>query len=64
MKEVKENCLKEIFLNVLKAIFVIFYFLMLNIAYTKFDIKYIERATQLFTMIFLFSAIYLIEKAH
>lgn len=64
MKEVSEKYLKEIYLNVLKAIVILFYFLVLNLAYEKVNSEYLERGIQIFTMIFLFIAIYIFEKAY
>lgn len=64
MKEVKEKYLKEIYLNVLKAIVVILYFFVLNVAYENISTEYIELGIKIFTMIFLFIAIYIFERAY
>lgn len=64
MKEVNEKYLKEIYLNILKAIIVVLYFFVLNLACEKVSAIYLERGIQIFTMIFLFIAIYIFEKAY
>lgn len=64
MKEMGEKYLKEIYLNVLKAIIIIFYFLVLNLSYEKLNVEYLEKGIQILTMIFLFIAIYIFEKAY
>lgn len=64
MKEIDEKFIKKIYYNVLKAIFIIFYFLMFNLAYAKINDQLFEKGYQLFTMIFLLIAIYLFEKAY
>lgn len=64
MKEVDEKVLKDIYLNILKAILVIFYFLIVNLIYEKINDEIFKRAVQVCTMIFLLIAIYLFEKAY
>lgn len=64
MKEVDEKVLKNIYLNILKAILVIFYFLIVNLVYEKINDEIFKRAVQVCTMIFLLIAIYLFEKAY
>lgn len=64
MKEVNEKYLKEIYLNILKAIIIVLYFFVLNLACEKVSAIYLERGIQIFTMIFLFIAIYIFEKAY
>lgn len=64
MKEVSEKYLKEIYLNVLKAIIVVLYFFVLNLAYENVNSEYLEMGIKIFTMIFLFIAIYIFEKAY
>ena len=64
MKEVNEKYLKEIYLNILKSIIIVLYFLVLNLACEKVSAIYLERGIQIFTMIFLFIAIYIFEKAY
>lgn len=64
MKEVSEKYLKEIYLNVLKAIIILFYFLVLNLVYEKVNSEYLEKGIQILTMTFLFIAIFLFEKAY
>ena len=64
MKEVNEKYLKEIYLNILKAIIVVLYFFVLNLAYENINSEYLEIGIKIFTMIFLFIAIYIFEKAY
>lgn len=64
MKEISEKYLKEIYLNVLKAIIIIFYFLVLNLSYDKLSVEHLEIGIQVLTMIFLFISIYIFEKAY
>ena len=65
MKEVKEKYLKEIYLNILKAIIIVLYFFILNLSYENINNEHlIELGIQIFTMIFLFIAIYIFEKAY
>lgn len=64
MEEVSEKYLKEIYLNVLKAIIVVLYFFVLNLAYENVNSEYLEIGIKIFTMIFLFIAIYIFEKAY
>ena len=64
MKEVNEKCLKEIYLNVLKAILVIFCFLMFNIACQNIREVLFNKGIQIATMIFLFISIFIFEKAY
>ena len=64
MKEVKEKYLKEIYLNILKAIIIVLYFFVLNLAYENISTEYIELGIKIFTMIFLFIAIYIFERAY
>lgn len=64
MKEISEKYLKEIYFNVLKAIIIIFYFLVLNLSYDKLSTEYLQIGIKTFTMIFLFLSIYIFEKAY
>lgn len=64
IKEVNEKHLNKIYLNILKAIIIVAYFLILNLAYEKLSNQYMEIGTKIFTMIFLFIAIYIFEKAY
>lgn len=63
-KEVDEKYIKSICINILKAIIVIFYFLILNLVSTKVNAELFRRGIQICTMAFLFVAIYIIEKAY
>ena len=63
-REVDEKYLKEICVNILKAIIVLFYFLILNLVCTKLNVEVFKRVIQVCTMIFLFLAIYMFEKAY
>lgn len=63
-KEIDEKYIKEIWINVIKAIIVVGTFLLFNIAYSKINIEYFKRGIQIITIIFLFIAIYIFEKAY
>ena len=54
LKEVDEKTMKDVYANIVKAILVIFYFLIVNLAYENVNIETLNRGIQLFTMIFLF----------
>ena len=64
MKEIKEKYSKEIYLNILKAIIIVLYFLVLNLAYENISAEHIELGIKIFTMVFLFISIYIFEKAY
>lgn len=63
-KEVNEKYLKEIYLNILKAIIIILYFFVLNLSYENVNIELLEIGIKIFTMIFLFISIYIFERAY
>lgn len=64
MKEVKEKYLKEIYFNVLKAIITMLFFFVLNKAYENVSSEHFALGIEIFTMIFLFIAIYIFEQAY
>ena len=64
MKEVNEKYLKEIYLNILKAIIIVLYFFILNLSYENVDELKMQVGIKILTMIFLFVSIYIIEKAY
>ena len=64
MKEVSEKHMKKIYLNILKAILVVIYFLTLNLVSEKISALYLERGIEICTMIFLFLAIFIFELAY
>ena len=64
MKEVNEKYMKKIYLNILKAILIVFYFFVLNLASENISAEHLERGIQLCTMIFLFMAIFIFEVAY
>lgn len=64
MKELDEKYLKGMYLNILKAIIIVLYFFILNAAYEKVNIVYLDKGIKLCTMIFLFIAIYMFERAY
>lgn len=64
MKEVKEKYLKEIYFNVLKAIITMLFFFVLNKAYENVSSGHFALGIEIFTMIFLFIAIYIFEQAY
>lgn len=63
-KEVNEKYMKEIYLNILKAIVIVLYFLVLNLSYENVRSEYLDIAIKVFTMTFLFIAIFIFEKAY
>ena len=64
MKEVNEKYMNKIYLNILKAILIVFYFFVLNLASENISAEHLERGIQLCTMIFLFMAIFIFEVAY
>ena len=62
--EIKEKYLKEIYLNVLKAIIIVLYFFILNMSYENVARDNLLMGIKVFTMIFLFISIYIFEKAY
>ena len=64
MKEINEKHMKKIYLNVLKAIIVMLYFFVLNVAYSNVSAGYLEKGIEICTMIFLFVAIIIFEVAY
>jgi len=64
MKEVNEKYMKKIYLNILKAILIVFYFFVLNLASENISAEHLERGIQLCTMVFLFIAIVIFEIAY
>ena len=64
MKEVNEKYMKKIYLNILKAILIVFYFFVLNLACENISVEHLERGIQLCTMVFLFIAIVIFEIAY
>lgn len=63
-KEVNEKYMKEIYLNILKAIVIVLYFFVLNLSYENVRSEYLDVAIKVFTMAFLFISIYIFEKAY
>ena len=64
MKEVSEKYMKKIYLNVLKAIIIVLYFFVLNVACENVNPQYIEKGIELCTMILLFISIFIFEWAY
>ena len=64
MKEINEKHMKKIYLNILKAIVVVTYFLTLNLVSERISALYLERGIEICTMIFLFLAIFIFELAY
>ena len=60
MKNIDKKYIKKIYSNILKAIFIIFYFLILKANYENI----VRIGTNILTMIFLFLSIYLFEKSY
>ena len=61
---ISENTIKNIFYNILFAIFVIVYFFIINFAYTKMPIDRLEKDIQVFAGIFMLLAIFILERAY
>lgn len=61
---IKETYMKDIYLNVLKAIIIVFYFFVLNVSYQNVEREYLLIGIKVFTMIFLFISIFIFEKAY
>ena len=64
MKEVSEKYMKKIYLNVLKAIIIVLYFFVLNVACENVNPQYLEKGIELCTMILLFISIFIFEWAY
>ena len=64
MKEVSEKYMKKIYLNVLKAIIIVLYFFVLNVACENINPQYLEKGIELCTMILLFISIFIFEWAY
>ena len=64
MKEINEKYMKRIYLNILKAILIIFYFFVLNLACQNISAEHLEKGIELCTMIFLFISIFIFEVAY
>lgn len=64
MKEVSEKYMKKIYLNVLKAIIIVLYFFILNVACENVNPQYLEKGIELCTMILLFISIFIFEWAY
>lgn len=63
-KEILQEILKKIFKNLIIAIVVMIYFISTNILYTKFDLEKMERVTQIFSGVFILSALIVLEIAY
>lgn len=63
-EEVNEKYMKEIYLNILKAIIIVLYFLILNLSYENVRNEYLDIGIKALTMIFLFISIYIFEIAY
>lgn len=64
MKEIGEKTIKEIYINIVKAIVIIFYFLVINLIYENIDINVLNTGIQCFSILILFGAIYSFEKSY
>ena len=64
MKDIDEKYSKKIYLNILKAIIIIFYFFLLNAAYENISSTHLETGIKILTMVFLFIAIFIFERAY
>ncbi|MCI8411152.1 MAG: hypothetical protein HFJ40_01625 [Clostridia bacterium] len=63
-KEISQEILKKIFKNLLKAICIMIYFVVLNLAYTKIKSERLIGDIQVFSGMFLLSGILALEKAY
>lgn len=63
-KNIDEKYMNKLYLNILKAVIIVFYFLILNLTYENISAEHLETGIKILTMIFLFISIYLIEKAY
>ena len=57
MKEVSKKYLKDIYICVIKAIFVVIYFFISNYLYKNVNIKNLETGLQIIAMIFLVNSV-------
>lgn len=64
MKKIDEDVLKKMMRNFLKAILIMFYFLIINIMHIIADKQLSQKGIKTLTLIFLFVGIVLIEKAY
>ena len=63
-KEVSQEILKNIFLNILKAIGLMIYFIILNLAYNKIDHSRLATDINVFAGVFLIYGIVMLERAY
>lgn len=63
-KNIDEKYMNKLYLNILKAVIIVFYFLILNLTYENISAEHLETGIKILTMTFLFISIYLIEKAY
>ncbi len=63
-KEISQEILKKIFINVLKAIGIIIYFMILNILYTKIQQDSLMRIIEIFSGLFLLGGLIQLEVAY
>lgn len=64
MKKIDEDVLKKMMKNFLKAILIMFYFLIINIMHIIADQELTQKCIQILTLVFLFVGIGLIEMAY
>lgn len=64
MTDVSEKILNKIFWNVIKAVAIIVYFMILNIAYTKMEEARILEDTKIFAGVFLIAGLIELERAY
>ena len=62
--QISEDTIKNIFYNILFAIFIMIYLFILNFAYTKMFLSKLEKDIQVFAGIFMFIAILWLERAY
>lgn len=62
--EVEQQYQEDVYLNVLKAVIIISYFLILNLIYLNINAQNFQMGIKILTMIFLFVSIFIFEKAY
>lgn len=63
-KEVSQEIMKKIFINLLKAISIMFYFVIINLAYVKIDIIKLTQYIEIFSGLFLLLGLIQLERAY
>jgi len=64
MNEKQQESLKKVFFNILKAIIVLFYFIVMNFVYGYVNTDVFNMVLKISTMVFLFTTLVIFEKAY